>query len=277
MSGLKGPVMPVISLLTDFGLSDPYVGIMKAVITSVCPQARVIDISHDVAPQDVYQAAFMLAAAHGFFPHNSVHAVVVDPGVGSSRRSVAVRTSKAVFVAPDNGVLSLMLDDAENADAFLVNNSDLFLHPVSRTFHGRDVFAPVAARLVCGMKPEMLGPEIALQSLVRLELGPAPHMDASGRLTGTVVYADRFGNLVSNIGRRHLEKHFQDPDAVCVQAGNQVISGMSHCYADAAKGGLLAITGSFDMLEISVNQDSAARVLQMALGDPVYVFVRPDR
>lgn len=269
--------MPVISLLTDFGLTDPYVGIMKAVITSACPQARIIDISHDVAPQDVYQAAFMLAAAHGFFPHKSVHAAVVDPGVGSSRRIVAVRTSKAVFVAPDNGVLSLVLDDADNADAFLVNNSDLFLHPVSRTFHGRDVFAPVAAGLVCGMKPEMLGPEIALQSLVRLELGPAPHMDPSGRLTGTVVYADRFGNLVSNIGRNHLEKHFQDPDAVCVQAGNQVISGMSRCYADAAKGRLLAIVGSFDRLEISVNQDSTARVLQMAVGDPVYVFVRQDR
>ncbi|MFO7861155.1 MAG: SAM-dependent chlorinase/fluorinase [Desulfosalsimonas sp.] len=274
MSGSKAPVMPVISLLTDFGRTDPYVGIMKAVIASVCPEARVIDISHDVAPQDVYQAAFMLSAAHGFFPHNSVHAVIVDPGVGSSRRIVAVRTSKAVFVVPDNGVLSLVLDKAHDVDAFLVENPEVFLHPVSRTFHGRDVFAPVAARLACGMKPKDLGPEIALQSLVRLDLGPAPHMDASGRLTGTVVYADRFGNLVSNVGRSHLEKHFSDPDGVCVQAGNQVISGLSHCYADAAKGGLLAIEGSFDMLEISVNQDSAARVLQMAIGDPVYVFVR---
>ncbi|MCA1785285.1 MAG: SAM-dependent chlorinase/fluorinase [Desulfobacteraceae bacterium] len=276
MAESKVSVMPVISLLTDFGLTDPYVGIMKAVVASVCPEARVIDISHDVAPQDVYQAAFMLAAAYGFFPDNSVHAVVVDPGVGSSRRIVAVRTSKAVFVVPDNGVLSLVLDKAHDVEAFLVDNPDFFLHPVSRTFHGRDVFAPVAAGLACGIKPEAIGPEIALQSLVRLDLA-APHMDASGRLAGTVVYADRFGNLVSNIGRSHLEKHFQDPDAVCVQAGNQVISGMSSCYADAAKGGLLAIVGSFDMLEISVNQDSASRVLQMAIGDPVYVFVRQER
>lgn len=277
MPGSKAPAMPVISLLTDFGLTDPYAGIMKAVMASFCPEVRVIDISHDVAPQDVYQAAFMLAAAHGFFPNNSVHVVVVDPGVGSTRDIVTVRTTGGLFVAPDNGVLSLVLDDAKNADAYLVKNSDLFLHPVSRTFHGRDVFAPVAARLACGMKPEMLGPEIAPQSLVRMDFGPAPYMDASGRLAGTVVYADRFGNLVSNIGRSHLEKHFQDPDAVCVQAGNQVISGLSRCYADAAKGRLLAIVGSFDRLEISVNQDSAARVLQMAVGDPVYVSARKDR
>ncbi|MFW6283902.1 MAG: SAM-dependent chlorinase/fluorinase, partial [Desulfosalsimonas sp.] len=115
MPGSKSPAMPVISLLTDFGLTDPYVGVMKGVIASVCPEASIIDISHDVAPQDVYQAAFILAAACGFFPDNSVHVVVVDPGVGSSRGIVAVRTSGGVFVAPDNGVLSLVLDDADSA------------------------------------------------------------------------------------------------------------------------------------------------------------------
>ncbi|MBS3732157.1 MAG: SAM-dependent chlorinase/fluorinase [Desulfobacterales bacterium] len=265
--------MPVISLTTDFGLADPYAGIMKGVIASICPAARVIDLTHLIDPQDVHGAAYVLSDARPYFPEDTVHVCVVDPGVGSGRRIVALRTAAGVFLAPDNGVLSLVLEDPAPVEVFRVENPDIFLHPVSRTFHGRDVFAPAAAYLASGMPLGRLGAPVAAHSLVRLDFGPHAGFDKDGGLTGAIIAVDRFGNLVSNITRAHLQEAFgirEDEDvSVCVQVGDQVISGIVGSYQSVRQGTPLAIIGSTGRLEISVNGGNAGRYFVAGRGDPV--------
>ncbi|MFP4158892.1 MAG: S-adenosyl-l-methionine hydroxide adenosyltransferase family protein [Desulfobacterales bacterium] len=263
--------MPVISLLTDFGLSDPYAGIMKAVIASICPEAQTIDISHRVEAQDVAQAAYFLASAYPYFPRETIHVAVVDPGVGSSRLIAAVKTPAGVFLAPDNGVLTHILEQERILAAFRVENHDIFIHPVSRTFHGRDIFAPAAARLACGMEMEKLGARVDAESLIRLDAMPKPEMDEKGRLLGSVAAVDGFGNLVSNIRQSDIEQSFKDKTDICIHAGGRIIPGISESYASAAEGGLLAIIGSTGCLEISVNRGDAAGQLNMGRGGRIIV------
>ncbi|MCF8025548.1 MAG: SAM-dependent chlorinase/fluorinase [Desulfobacteraceae bacterium] len=268
--------MSVVSLLTDFGLSDPYAGIMKGVIASICPEARIIDITHLIAPQDVYQAAYALAAAYPYFANNTVHAVVVDPGVGSERRIVAVKTEVGVFLAPDNGVLTPVIEEQAVLAAFLVENPDIFIHPVSRTFHGRDILAPAAARLACGMDISKLGTLVDSESLVRLDFGSPPVPDENERLCGSVIAVDRFGNLITNIRQTDLKKAFggsvRSRQDICIQVGGQIIRGISDFYSSVKKGSLLAITGSTGRLEISVNEGDASRELNLGRRDQVIVF-----
>ncbi|MFP3980788.1 MAG: S-adenosyl-l-methionine hydroxide adenosyltransferase family protein [Desulfobacterales bacterium] len=265
--------MPVISLTTDFGLTDPYAGIMKGVIASICPEASVIDLTHQIDPQDVHGAAYVLSDARPYFPADAVHVCVVDPGVGSGRRIIALKTAAGVFLAPDNGVLSLVMEDLPPVKVFCVENPDIFLHPASQTFHGRDVFAPAAAHLACGMPLGRLGAPVAAHFLVRLDFGPQPVVDKDGALTGAIVAVDRFGNLVSNITRAHLQEAFGIRDAqdasVCVQVGDQVISGIVSSYQSVGQGAPLAIIGSTGRLEISVNCGSAARYFCAGRGDRV--------
>ena len=265
--------MPVISLTTDFGLADPYAGIMKGVIASICPETRVIDLTHQIDPQDVHGAAYVLSDARPYFPKDAVHVCVVDPGVGSSRRIVALKTPSGVFLAPDNGVLSLVLEDPAPVEVFRVEKPEIFLHPVSQTFHGRDVFAPAAAYLASGMPPGRLGAPVDPQSLFRLDFGPKPAFDKDGGLTGTIIAVDRFGNLVSNITRTHLEQAFgireENAAAVCVHLGDQVISGIVGSYQAVPRGAPLAIIGSTGRLEISVNGGNAGRYFGAGRGDRV--------
>lgn len=265
--------MPVISLLTDFGLSDPYAGIMKGVIASVCPDARIIDITHQVAPGDVYGAAYALAAACPYFPADTVHVAVVDPGVGSGRRIISVKTGAGTFLAPDNGLLSLVADKHPISAAYSVENPDIFIHPVSTTFHGRDIFAPAAAHLACGMDMSELGRPVSEKSLVRLDPGPPPEPDENGRLCGSVIAVDRFGNLITNIGRADIDKAFGSAAAagkdICISAGDRIIRGISESYSSVPEGVLLALIGSTGRLEISVNADSAASQLNLGRKDRV--------
>ena len=188
--------MSTITLLTDFGTRDGYVGAMKGVLRRLAPQAQIIDISHDIPPQDIHQAAFVLRSILPYFPEDTIHVVVVDPGVGSERRPVAVIGEQASFVGPDNGVFTPVYESQPAAEIFELRNPAYHLPEVSATFHGRDIFAPVAAHLANGVAPEMLGPRV--DDPVRLLLPQALRL-ADGSLQGTLQAVDHFGNCISNI------------------------------------------------------------------------------
>lgn len=265
--------MTVISLLTDFGTQDEYVGVVKGVILAVNPAAIIVDLSHTIAPQDVSAAAYLLKSAFRYFPKDSVHAVIVDPGVGSNRQIVAVRMGGHLFVAPDNGVLSLLLSEGQPDQVVAVTDERWFLHPVSRTFHGRDIFAPVAAHLSLGVDPASLGPAVKADDLMRLSFS-SPTIGPSGRLAGEVVFIDRFGNLATNIDTAHLQPLIDqagDHGLIIEVAGRQM-NGLALSYSHFQPGRLLAIIGSRNSLEIAVNMGNAAEVLNVKPGAPVHVW-----
>ncbi len=264
--------MTIISLLTDFGLEDAYVGIVKGVILSVNPEATIVDVSHGVAPQDVVRAAYVLETAYEYFPPGTVHVVVVDPGVGSGRGIVAVEMNGQCFLAPDNGVLTAVLSKNSAKRIVSVENDRYFLSPSSSTFHGRDIFAPVAAHISKGLDIGILGPAVDCEKLVRLHL-PKPIFTDTHEILGAVISSDRFGNLITNI-------HFQDIARICSQAGSsdlairvgaRTIHGVSDTYASVGMGTPLAVFGSTDRLEISINGDSALRILNVGPGAEIRV------
>jgi len=252
---------PVITLLTDFGARDHYAASMKAVIASRS-SARVIDITHEVAPQDVAGASYQLACCRGYFPAGSVHVVVVDPGVGSDRRAVAVAAGGYRYIAPDNGVLDMALSGAEVVEAFEVREERFFLQPVSATFHGRDVFAPVAAAVFEGCPLSELGPPAG--ELVHLDL---PHCRLEGGVAeGSVIHVDRFGNVVTSVA----EGLVGGREVARVEIGGFGVP-FARTYADVAEGHVLAYWGSGGFLEIAVRGGSAADVLSAGVGRPVLV------
>jgi S-adenosylmethionine hydrolase len=269
--------MPVISLLTDFGGVDEYVGVMKGVILTINPKATIVDISHRVDAQDVVQAAYTIEASYRYFPRGAIHLIVVDPGVGTDRRIVALEARGQVFLAPDNGVLTPVIDKADADTVVRVENSGYFLDTVSRTFHGRDIFAPVGAHLSLGVGINSLGPPVDPADLVRLGL-PEPYMSDRGELVGTIVSVDRFGNLITNIDRRSIDRLTQGKgdDRLGVQTGDNIINGLSQSYESAGKGGPLAIIGSREYLELAVNLGSAKTVLRVEKGDTVRLRLMND-
>ncbi len=271
-------------LTTDFGLSDPYVGVMKGVILSINPRASIIDLTHQILPQNLQQAVFLLGTNHKFFPRESIHLVVVDPGVGTDRKAVLLRTPDATFLAPDNGVLSGVLADyqssiPDNLDlvpvppqctAYQLTNSDYWRHPVSSTFQGRDIFAPVAAHLSLGIEPASVGEP--LTDLVWLPV-PKPAMDGQ-RIIGRVLFADNFGNLITNIPGSML----MGAGDVLVEVKGCRIKGLSrtfHNENDPAPGHPLAILGSNGYLEIAVRDGSAAELIVPGNSETVRVIISP--
>jgi S-adenosylmethionine hydrolase len=253
--------MDCISLLTDFGLDDNFVGVMKAVISKLNPRAKVLDICHAVLPQDILGAAFLLAGSFSYFPRGTVHLVVVDPGVGSKRKPVIVKTRDYFFVAPDNGVLSLALEKENPLKIIEISNSKYFLKPVSSTFHGRDIFAPVAAHLSGGKGMNNFGKE--LNSYRKLDF---PKVKVSAiALTGQVIYIDRFGNLVSNIEKK-VFFNFVKKDKFKISVGNRTIDRLSGSYSQARPLKPLALFDSFNFLEIAVNSNSAEKILNAKKG-----------
>lgn len=267
--------MPVIALLTDFGLSDPYVGIMKGVILSICSKASLVDVTHDVDPQDIRAAAYMLDAVYPYFPEKTVHAAVVDPGVGSSRSVIAAQVGGHYFLAPDNGVLTKVLEKNKLQTAVRVENRQYFIHPVSRTFHGRDVFAPVAAHMAAGIPLTAFGPRISAEDMVQLEL-PAAYFSKQGELLGAIIAVDRFGNLITNVPETLIRQLNPGPDEgrLCVNVGDYQIKGLSVSYQDVPPGELLAIIGSRGYLEISVNQGDARSCCGVGKDAVIVVTVR---
>jgi len=259
---------PVIALLTDFGTRDHYAGTMKGVALSICPDATLVDISHDLPAHDVFGAALELAAAYKYFPTGTIFLVVVDPGVGSTRRGIAAEAGDYKFVAPDNGVLSAVLE--EHAPKRLVELTERkYARPtVSRTFEGRDRFAPAAAWLAKGIELGALGRTAgAIQRLV------IPKPQAAGdSIDGQVLRVDRFGNLITNIDRRTFDKLADG--ALDIQVGAHAVSRVVSTYADVGDGEVCALFGSTDHLEIAANGASAAAELNLGRGAPVHVARR---
>ncbi len=254
---------PVIALLTDFGLRDHYVGVMKGVVLGICPEASLVDISHDVAPQDILAAALELDASYRFFPAGTIFLVVVDPGVGSSRRAIAVAAGGYRFVGPDNGVLSVALQRLSDTHAVELTNPRYALSAVSRTFEGRDRFAPAAAWLASGVELAQLG--VPARNLIRLDV-PAAQREPQGA-HGTVVRVDRFGNLITNIDAALVA----ELGAVTVEVAGRTLAQarVVATYAEAGSEELCALVGSSGHLEIAVNGGNAAAVLGAGRGTAV--------
>jgi len=263
-----------IALMTDFGLRDPFVGIMKGVILGINPSATIVDLCHDQKPGDVRAAAFALAMAFSYMPEGTIFAVVVDPGVGAQRRGLAVEIDGRIFVGPDNGILSWALKTRTVRRAVKLEKAEFFLPEVGDTFHGRDVFAPVAAHLSKGAPLEAFGP--AIEDITTF---PVPEVVLSDQsLQGEVVYIDRFGNLLTNITRRELEswRSKLDGDSLRIHLGSVEIQGISRTYGDVPPGHAVAVFGSAGVLEIAVNGDSAAEVLGASMGSHVLVYHLPS-
>ncbi len=278
---MQGP--PVITLTTDFGGADAYVATMKGVILDIAPDARLVDVTHQITPQDVRQTAYVLYTLYRFFPRRTVHLVVVDPGVGGSRRAIALRTPRGSFVGPDNGVFSYVIAEQDIEVGVELVNPRYRLAPVSQTFHGRDIFAPAAAHLATGVPIDQLGPRLSdpvSLPLPRLQVG-------SDVIKGEVLHIDHFGNVITSIGRLlwRAEELWLEPafgkrqaqdvclqaDQASVRAAGQQIRSLCRTYADVEPGDTLALVGSGGHLEISVREGSAAAVLGLQPGDPVEV------
>jgi len=268
----------IITLTTDFGLNDAYVAAIKGVILGINRDARIVDICHSISPQNVAQASFVLGTAYSFFPRRTIHMVVVDPGVGTERRAIIVRTPPADFIAPDNGVLSYALQpyittsqEAGNinvelspeVEAVAVTREEFWHSPVSPTFHGRDIFAPVAAWLSLDIQPETFGETISSVAVLPI---PRPHYRADGLLIGHILHVDKFGNLVTDIRDTDLPRAGQ---SIEVEVKGHRVSGLKHTYAEGED--LLALIGSSGYLEIAFNGGSAASFLNAGAGDEVEV------
>jgi S-adenosylmethionine hydrolase len=254
----------IITLTTDFGLADPFVGVMKGVILGIAPDAQLVDLTHETHSYDIMEAALILESSYRYFPSGTVHLIVVDPGVGSDRRAMVATANDHYFVAPDNGVLSLILGTEGAASmnrAFEITNKSLFLGSISRTFHGRDIFAPVAAHLAKGTPLESVGPRIV--DFVKLSF-PAPRLQGDC-LLGTVLRIDKFGNIITNLRRTALGQEF------LIRVAGLSITKLCGSFSEAKPGEVFAIEGSTGLIELALNQDSAAERLKVGRGAEIRV------
>lgn len=310
---------PVITMTTDFGVRDGYVGTMKGVIYALLPDAAVVDISHDIGAQQIHEGAFILYRAYRYFPASTIHIAVVDPGVGTSRRPIVLFSRHGTFVGPDNGIFTYVLraeqasardpemdgrpawvggmwgvapnwagdapnggegveasDDGGFLRAYHLTNPDYWLASVSTTFHGRDIFAPVAAHLASGAHPDRMGVPVPLDSLAKLPTA-APRISRTSRgttIVGQIVFIDHFGNIITNLPDRLLGPLLGD-EAVTpiVEVGDHKIRGLNAAYGDVGQGQPLALIGSERLLEIAVRNANAAQRLKVRIGDPVRLVV----
>ena len=270
----------IITLTTDFGLADAYVAVMKGVILGINPEAKLIDICHTIKPRNIQQAAFVLSTAYPYFPAGTVHLVVVDPGVGTERRAIILSTPSAHFVAPDNGALSYVIAQSSvkpretylnlerielppGLEAVAITSPQFWRSPVSPTFHGRDIFAPVAARLSLGSPATDFGETVTSVTMLPLSY---PQLTSENTLTGHIRHIDNFGNLITDIRSDDLPRETQ---SITVAVSHQLISGLSQTYADGD--GLLALIGSSGYLEIALKDGNAGSFLNAEIGNDVTV------
>lgn len=258
---------PIITLTTDYGWNDHLVGAMKGVILKTVPDARIVDVCHTVMPFDILDGALTIGQAYRHFPPKTIHVVVVDPGVGSQRRPLLVSGELHYFVAPDNGVLSMVYEREERVTVRHVTAEHYFLSPISNTFHGRDIFAPVAAWLAKNGQSSSFGEEIS--DFVRFSM-PKPKAASNG-VKGVVLKVDNFGNLVTNLTLEDVPQLVAAGASFKILVGSREISKLSQTYSQGAQGELLAVVGSSGFLEISVNKGSAARTLGLQRGAEVTV------
>ena len=265
--------MPVISLMTDFGIKDGNVGVMKGVIWGICPSAQIADLSHMIAAQNVREASLILARSAPYFPENSVHVVVVDPGVGTARRPMAAKIGNQYYVGPDNGTFTLLLEQAEIAGlacTFVhLNRPEFWLPKVSYVFHGRDIFSPVAAHIASGIKLDELGS--AIVDPVKLDL-PKSQKTSSG-WKGEIIHIDHFGNLASNIRIEDLGDALKSMDKIRVRLGGIEIKGLVNTFGERPVGELIALLGSTGNLIVSVVNGSAVERVTAVVGNTIEVVV----
>jgi len=259
----------VIALLTDFGTEDHYVGVMKGVILTINPNVTLVDISHKISAQNILEGALILRSSYRYFPPKTIFLTVVDPGVGSKRKAIIVQTKHYSFVAPDNGIVSPTLNEEPPTAIYSIENDRYFLKPVSTTFHGRDIFAPVAGNLSKGLLPARFGKK--QKKLVNIKLPEAVVAKATKSIKGMLITIDHFGNLITNIESKHFNL-FKGPFAIKIK--NTSIDYLTSSYAVVSKKQLLAIIGSSGYLEISVNQGSASQKLKAKIGDTVQLVFR---
>jgi len=260
---------PIITLTTDFGLSDHFVGTIKGVILAISPEIEIVDISHSVQAFDVLDGALTIAQSYSYFPSGTVHLVVVDPGVGTARRPILVTSDRHHFVAPDNGVLSMVYAREERLHIRHVTAEHYSLQPISNTFHARDVFAPIAAWLAKGVDPEKFGDEIS--DFVRFN-PPKPKSVNGNTLRGVILKVDRFGNLVTNITPLDAPMLFgAEPAPFKLAVGKHEITEIHPTYSESAPGEVFGILGSMGYLEIAANRGSAAKIVGIGKGSEVTI------
>lgn len=250
----------MIVLLTDFGTQDYFIGAMKGAILSISKGANIVDITHDIPPQDIRSGSFTLRACYRDFPHKTIFVAVVDPGVGSNRRAILVETADYYFIAPDNGLLSFIFSEASNFRVYQLENEKFFKHPISRTFHGRDIFAPVAAHLSNGIKANKFGNET--QDFVCFKENK-PQKVSDKEIEAEIIHIDRFGNLITNLTQNDLSENFT------LSINGKTINKFQDFFAQAKKNEMFVLLGSTGFLEVAAFQDSAAQLLKVKRGQKV--------
>jgi S-adenosyl-L-methionine hydrolase (adenosine-forming) len=265
------PYRPTITLTTDFGTNDHFVGTMKGVILEIVPEAQIVDISHAVQPFDVLDGALTISQAYSYFPTGTVHMVVVDPGVGTKRRPIVASSDGYHFVAPDNGVLSLVYAKEERIHVRHITSDHYFRQPISNTFHGRDIFAPVAAYLAKQVDSHKFGDEV--EDYTKFS-APKPKAVDKNRLRGVVLKVDRFGNLITNITPADAPMLFQaKPAAFKIVVGSREVTEIRQAYAEGEPGEVFAILGSMGFLEIAANRGAAAQLAGVSKGNEVSIVL----
>ena len=252
----------IIALLTDFGVKDYFVGAMKGAVLSINSAAKIVDITHEIEPQSIISASFTLRACYKDFPKKTIFVAVVDPGVGSNRRAILVKTKDYFFIAPDNGLLSFVFEETDSFQVFELTNNEFFPENVSRTFHGRDIFAPVAAHISNGVEAQRFGVEI--KDFVRLPI-VKPRKISESEIEAAIIHIDRFGNLVANLEKKDL------PEKFGLEINDVKIENLREFYAEAANGEIFMIFGSAGFLEICVFRASAAGLLSVKAGRKIRV------
>src|SRR5437899_794817 len=272
MENVTSSIKSIITLLTDFGSQDYFAAAMKGVILSINPTAQIVDITHALAPQVIHAAAFNLLATYKDFPANTIHVAVVDPGVGSIRQAVLIECAEQFFVGPDNGIFSWVCQREGNYHAIHLTNEKFFRHPVSATFHGRDIFASVAAALSNGVAPEELGPSI--ENLIHLD-SLRPKILSDGVIEASIIHIDRFGNCITNLPREILG---HDLSLVKVIVGGREITSFRRYYGEAEdkESEVFCVIGSAGFLEIVAADRSAAAILDARRGQTVSFISRPN-
>jgi S-adenosylmethionine hydrolase len=262
----------VVTLTTDFGLADHFVGVMKAVILNINPEVQIVDVSHSVNSYDIFDAAFTLAQSYRFFPSDTIHLVVVDPGVGTARRPILARTMNYKFVAPDNGVLSLIYErEGEALEVRHVTADHYFLNPVSSSFHGRDIFAPIVGWLSKGVELEKFGDPIT--DFAKFT-PPKPKKVSENLMKGVVLKVDKFGNIITNLSPEDIPQIFsENPPPFKIIVNQQEISRLNLAYSMGKPSEVFAIVGSSGFLEICTNRGSAAKTLNVARGAEIGIML----
>lgn len=255
--------MAIITLTTDFGYTDPYVASMKGIILSVNPYAKIVDISHDITPQNIWQASWTIFSSYSYFPKQSIHICVVDPGVGSSRKPILIETNNCYFIGPNNGVFTEVIEKETITKVIELTDKKYFLNEISKTFHGRDIFAPVAANLSKGTKSENFGNEFDINQLVKLP--DSSLIVKEKNILGIIKHIDRFGNLITNIPNNVV------PESIKGKVKNKPFKGLYDNYSQANSNELFAIKGSHGFIEISMYLGSAQRFTNAQISDRIEI------